>query len=48
MKETTGERLTLLLEVFSPWEGISLTYRQFAAELGRPVTEAGRQEVAAA
>src|SRR5881409_2971680 len=40
MKETTSERLTLLLEVFSPWEGISLTYRQFAAELGSPVTEA--------
>lgn len=40
MRETTGERLTLLLEVFSPWDGISLTYRQFAAELGPPVTEA--------
>jgi len=40
MKETTGGRLTLLLDVFSPWDGISLTYRQFAAELGRPVTEA--------
>ena len=40
MKETTSERLTLLLEVFSPWDGISLTYRQFAAELGPPVTEA--------
>jgi len=40
MKETTGERLTLLLEVCSPWGGISLTYRQFAAELGPPVTEA--------
>jgi len=40
MKETTAERLTLLLEVFSPWDGISLTYRQFAAELGPPVTEA--------
>jgi hypothetical protein len=40
MKETTGERLTLLLEVFSPWDRISLTYRQFAAELGPPVTEA--------
>jgi hypothetical protein len=35
-----AERLTILLEVFSPWEGISLTYRQFAAELGAPVTEA--------
>jgi len=40
MKETTAERLTLLLEVFSPWDGISLTYRQLAAELGPPVTEA--------
>ncbi len=36
----TGERLALLLDAFSPWEGISLTYRQFAAELGAPVTEA--------
>jgi hypothetical protein len=35
---TIAERLTTLLEVFSPWEGISLTYRQFAAELGKPVT----------
>jgi len=35
-----GERLAILLGVFSPWEGISLTYRQFAAELGKPVTEA--------
>ena len=26
--------------MFSPWDGISLTYRQFAAELGAPVTEA--------
>src|SRR5712692_5041752 len=34
------ERLAILLEVFSPWEGISLTYRQFAAEIGGPVTEA--------
>ncbi len=34
-----GERLALLLDVFSPWEGISLTYRQFAAEIGTPVTE---------
>src|SRR2546425_10058122 len=40
MKETTGERLTLLLEVFSPWAGISLPYRQFAAARGPPVTEA--------
>jgi hypothetical protein len=35
-----AERLAILLRVFSPWEGISLTYRQFAAELGKPVTEA--------
>jgi len=35
-----AERLAVLLDVFSPWEGISLTYRQFAAELGEPVTEA--------
>ena len=37
---TMPERLAILLAVFSPWEGISLTYRQFAAELGTPVTEA--------
>lgn len=35
---TIGERLRILLGVFSPWEGIALTYRQFAAELGKPVT----------
>ena len=35
-----GERLAILLRVFSPWEGISLTYRQFAAELGQPITPA--------
>jgi len=35
-----AERLAILLDVFSPWEGISLTYRQFAAEVGPPVTEA--------
>ena len=40
MQGSIAERLTILLEVFSPWEGISLTYRQFAAELGPPVTEA--------
>lgn len=34
------ERLARLLDAFSPWPGISLTYRQFAAELGPPVTEA--------
>ena len=33
-------RLAVLLSAFSPWKGISLTYRQFAAELGPPVTEA--------
>ena len=36
-----ADRLTVLLEIFSPWNGISLTYRQLAAELGAPVTEAG-------
>jgi hypothetical protein len=36
-----SERLPRLLDVFSPWAGISLTYRQFAAEIGPPVTEAG-------
>jgi hypothetical protein len=35
-----AERLTVLLELFSPWDGISLTYKQFAAEIGAPVTEA--------
>ena len=35
---TITERLAILLRVFSPWEAISLTYRQFAAELGKPVT----------
>jgi hypothetical protein len=35
-----AERLGILLDVFSPWAGISLTYRQFAAELGAPVTAA--------
>jgi len=39
-KGPTGERLAILLDVFSPWRDISLTYRQFAAELGPPVTEA--------
>lgn len=33
-------RLATLLDIFSPWDGISLTYRQFAAEIGPPVTEA--------
>jgi hypothetical protein len=35
-----SERLARLLDAFSPWEGISLTYRQFAAEIGPPLTEA--------
>ncbi len=35
---TIADRLAILLAVFSPWDGISLTYRQFAAELGKPVT----------
>ena len=34
-----SDRLARLLDAFSPWAGISLTYRQFAAELGPPVTE---------
>ncbi len=39
-KGPIAERLAILLGAFSPWERISLTYRQFAAELGSPVTEA--------
>ena len=35
-----AQRLAILLDIFSPWDGISLTYRQFAAELGKPVTPA--------
>ena len=35
-----SERLARLLDAFSPWPGISLTYRQFAAEIGPPVSEA--------
>jgi hypothetical protein len=35
---TIAGRLAILLGLFSPWDGISLTYRQFAAELGKPVT----------
>ena len=38
--DPVGERLAILLRVFSPWESISLTYRQFAAELGQPITAA--------
>ena len=33
-------RLAVLLDVFSPWDGIALSYRQFAAALGGGVTEA--------
>jgi len=36
--DTIADRLGILLGVFSPWDDISLTYRQFAAELGKPVT----------
>jgi hypothetical protein len=39
-KGPLAERLAVLLDIFSPWDGISLTYRQFAAELGAPVSEA--------
>src|SRR6266571_3344517 len=35
-----AERLAVLLGAFSPWDSIALTYRQFAAEIGQPVTEA--------
>src|SRR5438876_11856390 len=38
-KGPVSERLARLLDAFSPWPAISLTYRQFAAELGPPVTE---------
>lgn len=34
-----ADRLAILLDVFSPWEEISLSYRQFAAALGGAVTE---------
>jgi hypothetical protein len=37
-QNTIAGRLAILLGLFSPWDGISLTYRQFAAELGKPVT----------
>jgi hypothetical protein len=37
-QSTIADRLAVLLGIFSPWDGISLTYRQFAAELGKPVT----------
>ena len=40
MKAPIADRLSILLDLFSPWAEISLTYRQFAAELGPPVTEA--------
>src|SRR5262245_47202615 len=42
--EPIMDRLATLLEVFSPWDGISLTYRQFAAELGGPVTVAAMKK----
>src|SRR4051812_35291297 len=35
-----ASRLATLLDVFSPWDGISLSYRQFAAALSGGVTEA--------
>lgn len=35
-----SERLAALLNAFSPWGDISLTYRQLAAEIGPPLTEA--------
>ncbi len=35
-----SERLARLLDAFSPWPGISLTYRQFASGPGPPATEA--------
>jgi hypothetical protein len=35
-----ADRLAILLDAFSPWAGISLTYKQFAAEIGAPLTEA--------
>lgn len=35
-----AERLSVLLAAFSPWDTIALNYRQFAAEIGKPVTEA--------
>src|SRR5258708_14240655 len=39
-KGSIADRLGVLLGAFSPWESIALTYRQFAAEIGPPVTEA--------
>jgi hypothetical protein len=39
-KVPVADRIAILLDVFSPWDRISLNYRQFAAELGPPVTEA--------
>lgn len=35
-----ADRLQVLLHLFSPWEGMALTYRQLAAALGPPVTQA--------
>jgi hypothetical protein len=39
-KGSIADRLGVLLAAFSPWESIALSYRQFAAEIGPPVTEA--------
>jgi len=43
-----AERLAILLDVFSPWERISLTYRQFAAEIGEPSDRGCGEEMAPA
>ena len=43
-KGPISERLARLLDAFSPWPRISLSYRQFAAELGPPVTEAAMKK----
>ncbi len=40
IKGPISERLARLLDAFSPWPAILLTYRELAAELGPPVTEA--------
>ena len=39
-KGPVSDLLARLLDAFSPWAGMSLTHRQFAAEIGPPVTEA--------
>jgi hypothetical protein len=38
------ERLAILMDVFSPWDGIALTYKHFAAEIGEPVTVAAMKK----